>query len=188
MDTKQEKQKWRQWIKEKEKEISIAEKKSSDLAICKRIIALEAYHNANTVFCFVGTSTEINTVPILEQVWKDGKRLAVPRCAQKGIMYAYEILSMDDLEEGQYGILEPKTKCHFVQSNEIDFAVIPCVSCDKEGYRLGHGGGYYDRYLAHITFETAVVCREKLLLNHTPIDEFDCRMDWVITENESIRI
>lgn len=188
MDIKQEKQKWRQWVKEKEKEIPMAEKESSDLAICQRILALEAYQKAKTIFCFVGTATEINTISILEQGWKDGKRIAVPRCAQKGVMHAYEISSMDDLEKGKYGILEPKENCVPVTPEEIEFAVIPCVSCDKSGYRLGHGGGYYDRYLEHSTFQTAVVCREKLLLDHTPIDRFDCCMDWVITENESISI
>lgn len=164
------------------------EKAGGDAAICKRILELKEYREAKTLFCFVSTAEEIDTKMILRQAWKDGKTVAVPKCRGKGRMDAYQIDSFSELAEGFYGILEPKEGCRVVLPQEIDFAVLPCVACDREGYRLGHGGGYYDRYLMGTKFQTAVVCREKLLLKKTPIERFDSRADWVVTEKESIHI
>lgn len=188
MDKKEKKKQLRQKIREIQKTLSSDYCKDADLAICERILALPAYAEAKVIFCFVGTADEINTEHLLKQAWKDGKEVLVPRCAEKGVMHVYKITSMDDLEIGQYGIREPKQVCRLVHPEQIDFAVIPCMSCDKLGYRLGHGGGYYDRYLEHTTFATAVVCREKLMLEKVPMDIYDRRLDWVVSENETIEI
>lgn len=183
-----EKKQWRQWAKEQQKGLQQQEKIDGSLAICKRVIGLRIYQEAETVFCFVGTDNEIDTKIILEQAWRDGKRVAVPKCKEKGNMDAYQIDSLSELAEGKYGILEPKAGCMLVPPEEVDFAVLPCVACDRDGYRLGHGGGYYDRYLEKTRCKTAVVCRKRLLLEKTPIEHFDSRADWVITESESIEI
>lgn len=185
---KEKKKQLRQKIREIQKTLTSDYCKKADLAICERIFALPAYAEAKTVFCFVGTAEEIDTEHLLKQAWKDGKEVLVPRCAEKGVMHVYEISSVDDLEIGQHGIREPKRACRLVQPEKIDFAVIPCMSCDKLGYRLGHGGGYYDRYLEYKTFPTAVVCREKLMLEKVPVGIYDRCMDWVVSENETIQV
>ena len=81
---------------------------------------------------------------------------------------------------------------------EIDFGVIPCVSCDMEGHRLGHGGGYYDRYLelaekqvkslAKKCFPRAVICRERLMTAKVPAEATDQKMDFVVNENKIVRL
>lgn len=170
------------------RELRPEEKSAADTAICKRVLELEAYKEAKVFFCFVGTAEEIDTSMILQQAWSEGKRVAVPKCKAKGIMDAYEVSSFAELSAGSYGILEPREDAEMILPEEIDFAVLPCLACDRKGCRLGHGGGYYDRYLEGTEFETAVVCRERLLLEQTPIEWFDRRADWVITERESIHI
>lgn len=182
------KKQWRQWAKAQQKGLQQKERTEAGLAICKRIKELRIYQEAETVFCFVGTEQEIDTKPLLEQAWRDGKRVAVPKCKEKGCMDAYQINSLSELAAGKYGILEPKAGCTLIPPEEIDFAVLPCVACDRAGYRLGHGGGYYDRYLAKTKCKTAVVCMERLLLEKTPTEYFDSRADWVITESECIEI
>lgn len=188
MSVKEQKQAQRQWVKEKKKTMALRSWKEEDRRICESLLSLPAYQKAKTVFCFVSMPDEIDTGFFLQQAWLDGKRVVVPRCGQKGVMAAYEISSLRDLETGQYGIWEPKAYCAKVQPNEIDFGVIPCLSCDRNGFRLGHGGGYYDRYLEGTDFSTAVVCREELLLEKTAIEPFDTQMDWVITEKEIIAV
>jgi len=93
-----------------------------------------------------------------------------------------EIKGYKSLKDGKYGILEPKDECPLIRSEEIDFAIIPCVSCNKEGYRLGYGGGFYDRYLEHATFTTAVICRGKITCDYIPYDEHDVKIHKVITD------
>lgn len=156
---------------------------SSDKAICHSILTLPEYQDASCIFCYVSVGREINTHPIIQAAWSSGKRVAVPRCLSKGIMELFEIHSFRDLEPGSYQIPEPKAHCKPVSSSEIDFAIIPCLSCDKKRNRLGHGGGYYDRYLFHASFPFAAVCREKLLLDNVCCEAHDQPVDFVITEN-----
>ena len=71
-----------------------------------------------------------------------------------------------------------------MEKKEIQFALIPCVSADQDGRRLGHGAGYYDRYLKNTQFVKAVLCWKKLMLDQIPTDKFDIRMDRVVSEKE----
>ena len=88
-----------------------------------------------------------------------------------------------ELYPGAYGILEPKEDPErLIQPEAIDFAFIPCISCDRSGRRLGHGGGYYDRYLEKTHCVKAALCREELLVDEIPVEEHDLRMDFVISE------
>lgn len=187
MNIKQQKNQKRQQVKEIQERLHKMSMEQTDHAICSNICTLAAYQSADTVFCFVGTALEINTVPLLERVLQDHKRLVVPKCVEKGVMYGYEIRSFQDLEAGSYGIQEPKAHCKQVPKEEIDFAVVPCLACDREGNRLGHGGGYYDRYLENTSMETAVICREALLMSFIPKEAHDRKMDWVVTEHEVIK-
>ena len=116
-------------------------------------------------------------------VWADGKTLCVPRCREGHRMDLCVIRSYDDLEKGAYGILEPKAGCPLVSAAEIGFAVIPCVSFDRRGGRLGQGGGYYDRFLDDLTCHTFLVCRERLVVDRVPCEAHDRRCTYLVTEN-----
>lgn len=156
--------------------------KKADEEIFRRTVSLPEYGQAGTVFCFVGTHTEIDTVPILEDAWKRGKRVCVPKCVGKGIMNAYRISGMDDLETGSYGILEPGEEADMIPPGEIDLALVPCLSCSRDGKRLGYGGGYYDRYLSQTAAPKAVLCRSRVMRENIPVDRYDVQMDMVICE------
>ena len=71
-----------------------------------------------------------------------------------------------------------------IEADEIDFAVLPCVTCDHQGNRLGHGKGYYDRFLKGTKFSTCMICFEKLISGNIPMDDHDQKADSVITDAE----
>ena len=125
---------------------------------------------------------EIDTTEFLTATLRQGKRLCVPLCTGPGIMELRKITGFDDLTPGAYGILEPKADCPVVPLDEIDFAVIPCVSCDREGHRLGQGGGFYDRFLSAYRGPAFLVCRERLLRSEIPMEPHDAIIHWVVTE------
>ncbi len=177
-----EKKQLRKTIKEKRNTLDHDSCIFSDKAIFKTICAWDMYQKADTIFCFVGTEDEINTKPILEDIFKRGKRAGVPKCITKGIMEVYEIHSFSDLVPGKYGILEPIDTCRKMDPKEIDLALIPCLSCNRKGLRLGYGGGYYDRYLGQITGTLAVLCRTALMCDDIPTESHDKTMDFVICE------
>lgn len=158
-------------------------RKEADRKITESILKLEEYQSAGCVFCYVSTGKEMDTFSVLQDILQSGKRLGVPKCMEKGIMNVYEIHSLQELHPGAYGILEPKEDPErLIQPGEIDFALIPCISCDRSGRRLGHGGGYYDRYLEKTRCVKALLCREELLVDEIPVEEHDLRMDLVISE------
>ena len=111
-----------------------------------------------------------------------GKTLILPRCAAEHAIDLCVVRSMDDLEAGAYGILEPKMNCALVTAADIDFAVVPCLSFDRKGRRLGQGGGYYDRLLPQLRCPTALICREQLMSPEVPVEEHDMRCTMLITE------
>ena len=150
--------------------------------ICRCVLADTLYEKAKTVFLFVGTEREVDTLPILDHAWRSGKTVCVPRCMEGNRMALCRITSLDDLQIGSYGILEPKEACPTLPHGEIDFALIPCLACTRTGDRLGKGGGYYDRFFELYDGPAAVVCPEMLILDHIPLEPFDKRISYVITE------
>ena len=185
---KHQKKNLRSQIRKKAAELPEAYCTSADEGIGRYVMSLAEYQKAKTVFCYVGAKREINTRPILEKILRDGKRLGVPKCIEEGIMEVREIDSFECLEEGAYGIPEPKAFCVCIRPEEIDLALIPCLSCSHDGKRLGYGGGYYDRYLERADFTKVVLCRERLTEEEIPMDSLDTTMDIVVTENGIWRI
>lgn len=185
MDAAAEKKRLREWAKARRGMLSPEEKRQGDAAVCQKVLELAAYRKAETIFCYVAMGGEIDVTELFRQAWKAGKRVAVPKCGKSGQMDAREITSLSSLSAGWYGILEPEEGAPVVPPEEIGLAVVPCLACDRHGYRLGYGGGYYDRYLPKIGGVSAVLCRESLLLDEMPKEPFDCRMDWVITERQT---
>jgi len=174
-------------MKEIRKQLTDTYKKKADQKIAEQLTGLAEFKQAETIFCFVSMNAEINTYPILTQVLQSGKRLAVPRCQNGGRMEAYETGSLEQLKPGFYGILEPPGDCREVSREEIDFAIVPCLTCDLNGRRLGYGGGFYDRYMAKRDYPAAVICRERMLCGQIPVEDFDAVMDLVVTEAKVIR-
>ena len=78
--------------------------------------------------------------------------------------------------------MEPPADAPRVDADEVDFAVLPCVTCNHLGQRLGRGGGYYDRFLAHYRGGTVLLCREKLIREEIPLEPRDMPVPWVLTE------
>ena len=182
MTKQEEKQRLRQTMRKLERQLSEKYKCSSSLAICAHLLAMPEYQAAGTVFCFVGTAREVDTRPVLEHALRAGKRLCVPLCTAPGIMELRQITSLDDLAPGAYGILEPRPECPVVNADEVDFSILPCLTCNHLGQRRGKGGGYYDRFLSHYRGGTVLLCREKLIREEIPVEPHDYPIPWVLTE------
>ncbi len=182
MTKAKEKQRLRRVIRNLERQLSPRYKTESSAAIAAHLLAMPEYQAAGTVFCFVGTEREIDTRPILESAIAAGKRLCVPLCVDKGIMELREVTALSQLVPGAYGILEPPTNAPLADIDEVDFSILPCVTCNHWGHRLGQGGGYYDRFLSHYRGGTVLLCREKLIREEIPLEPRDMPVPWVLTE------
>lgn len=182
MTTQEEKQWLRRRVRELEARLSEKYRAASSQAIAAQLLGMPAYQAAGVVFCFVGTVREIDTRPILERTLASGKVLCVPLCTAPGKMELRRITALDQLAPGTYGILEPPAGAPAISPDEVDLALIPCVTCDHGGRRLGHGGGYYDRFLTRYRGGAILLCRERLIREEIPTGPRDIPIPWVLTE------
>ncbi len=150
--------------------------------IAAHIAALSAYRSAGTVLAFASTAREVDTRPLLERILSDGKALALPLCTGPGRMEARLVRDLGALRPGRYGILEPPADAPRPDPGAVGLTVVPCAACDRAGHRLGHGGGYYDRYLAAHPGPAALVCPEALIFDRIPQDPHDRAVGLIVTE------
>ena len=154
----------------------------SDEEILKTLLALPAFQQAGTVFCYVSVGVEPDTRRLIEKLFEMGKTVCVPRCQKGGKMHACSISHFAQLLPAGYGLLEPSQDAETVSPGEIDLVVAPCVTAAEDGGRLGHGAGFYDRFLALTHCPVYCLCYGRLLQPEVPMGLYDCYMDLVITE------
>ena len=161
-----------------------------DNRIIERLCALDAYKNAETVLCYVSLPDEIQTDEFINNALNDGKQVAVPYCVNKeGIMDFYIISSLDELSVGTFGVREPDVnKNKRLEYFENSIIIVPGVAFDSDGYRLGFGGGYYDRFLAEYNGTSVGLCYDEMMCNSLPRDSYDKAVSILITETQSIVI
>jgi 5-formyltetrahydrofolate cyclo-ligase len=154
----------------------------ADRKIMKTLVSLPAYEKANTVFCYVSTEGETDTRALIEDALRKGKRVCVPLCQSMGVMQAHEITGLQDLQSGKYDIPEPKPECPPISPEQIDLNIVPCVCANPDGYRLGYGGGFYDRWLEKSEAPSVLLCRESLITEEVPVEPHDRQTDILITD------
>lgn len=149
--------------------------------LVEKFLALPQVEQADTVMMFCGVGRELDTMPLLERLLERGKRVAFPVCLPGRQMEARLVTGPEQLVPGTFGIPAPGENCPVVDKREIGLVLTPCLMCDREGYRLGYGGGYYDRWLADFQGFTVCICPRERISERLPRDEFDIPVDLVLT-------
>ena len=185
----EEKKELRKVLVQRRNEINHNLRNNIDNAIIENIKDTLEYINAINIFVFVGVESEINTVSFIESALEEGKKIYVPLCFKKGKMEARRITSLSELHPNKLGLLEPADKSETIELSKIDLSIIPCLSVDREGYRLGYGGGYYDRYFSDKNYKHAfVICRESFIVEKLPHDKFDVNFKVIVSEDGIYRL
>ncbi|MEW9500422.1 5-formyltetrahydrofolate cyclo-ligase [Jeotgalibacillus marinus] len=149
----------------------------------------EQWKQSTVVGVTVSRFPEVDTHKIIERAWDEGKKVVVPRCIpQNHHMEFYEIHSFNDVEESFFGLLEPLESLAKISPNDIDLMIVPGLLYSKNGYRIGFGGGYYDRYLAHYSGVTLSLCFDEQLVENVPTDTFDIAVHHIIGEGWLLEI
>lgn len=167
----------------KRKLIDEAKKKLKDKNIFNTVIDSKEYNNAENIFIYVSYNDEVDTHEIIKYSLKVGKKIFVPKVISKKLgMEIIEIKDFSELKKSNYGILEPETS-NYAEPSVVELALIPGLAFDRNGGRLGYGGGFYDRYLKLLNTHTHKVglCYDEQLVDRVPMEEFDVFIDSVIT-------
>jgi len=159
-------------------------KQKSD-RIMSTLFSTEDYQKAKVVMFYVDMRNEVMTKVSIKKALAKGKRVVVPRVKRGYGLLAIEIQSLDELVPSTFGVLEPPEKEEIVLA-EIDVVVVPGVAFDRNGYRMGYGGGYYDNFLPKLRPDTKkiAVAFNMQIRDLVPIELHDVKMDMIITEQK----
>ena len=185
--TTDQKKEIRQEVKRRRAEALPETLHENSLKIKKTFVELEDYKNTALLLAYVDAKREVETRLLMEQAWKDGKKVAAPRVDGDGIMHYYYIEGMDDLESGSFGIMEPKKSCPLCKEEE-GLMLMPGVAFDEHCHRVGYGGGYYDRYLEkHPGLVHIALAFEFQVFPEVPFEAHDILPQMIVTETRMIR-
>lgn len=184
---KQRKLQIRNVCKKYRNNLSAEKKQQFDLILQEKFLQTEEYKNAKVLLVFVSKDIEINTELIIKQALSDGKTLALPKCKEENLMDFYIVDDLSQLMEGYYGLLEPNPeKCKMLSETENTVCLVPGLAFDREGYRIGFGKGYYDRFLLDYKGITVGMCYTKCVEEALPKGYYDRPIDILITEKYKI--
>jgi len=157
--------------------------------IARRVAELAAFREASMLMVYLDFASEVRTDDLIRLGWDNDKEIVVPLCRPASReLVPCRIDGFGDLEAGHYGIREPRAdRIRPVPVHRIDAVLVPAVAFDRRGYRIGYGGGYYDRFLPRVpqaarigmAFSCQIVAR-------VPADPHDVTVERIVTEEENI--
>ena len=162
-------------------------RKARDAKICRNILSSAAFRYADVILLYYPVKGEVNILPLLEAAVSAGKQVAFPRCcATDHTMVFHYVSSEDDFEEGTYGLREPfESLPAFDPKTDGEknvLCIVPAVVYDRRGYRIGYGGGYYDRFFGQFKPASIGVAYEEFIVKNVPHGRYDISVDVVVSE------
>ena len=175
------KEKLRKEMLAKRRELDTDFVESCSSKVFNNLIGLSEFTRAKSVFCYVDFKNEIKTDKIRE--FCSCKTLYEPKIDGE-IMYAVQNLGGEKLN--CYGIREAESFTPFL--GDVDVTIVPLIACDRLGNRVGFGKGYYDKYLQDKKTIKIGLCYSFQVVESVPRGEFDCPLDYIVTEKEIIKV
>ena len=143
----------RKQVLQEMKALPLEQKQFIDQALTERLLQHPFYQEAKVIASYLSFPHEFQTQELIEQALKDGKKVLIPKTYPKGRM-DFVVYNPQQLVKTSFGLLEPQGDLEVVDASQIDLIHVPGLAFTREGYRIGYGGGYYDRYLKHFTGHT----------------------------------
>lgn len=161
------------------------QKRAIEERLAEHLRTTDMWKAAKTIGITVSQRFEWNTTPIIEVGWQQGKTMCVPKCIprEKKLIF-YRLDHFNQLEVVYYGLHEPKPEeTEQIEKSQIDLLIVPGLLFDKRGFRVGFGGGYYDRFLTDFPNQTVSLLHSTQLVERVPSESFDIPVQHLITEN-----
>ncbi|MBJ7982822.1 5-formyltetrahydrofolate cyclo-ligase [Bacillus cereus] len=171
---------------------SLSEEQYTTLSeqIAVSVYGQKEWVEAKTIGITLSMEQEVNTYPIIEKAWEEGKKIVVPKCNKGARTMSFRRISdFNQLETVYMNLREPiPALTEEVNAREIDLLIVPGVAYTQRGERIGYGGGYYDRYLVHYKGKTLSLAYDFQIVKHIPVEPFDKNVEKIITEKGTMVI
>lgn len=162
--------------------ISPEEKAALDDALCHELMLMA--HKADVWLLFYPIKNEPDLLAFAEYLLSVGKQVAFPISLTDTCQLDFRLVdSLSQMKAGAYGIPEPPECCRKVENFDGAMCVVPALSYDSRGFRIGYGKGYYDRFLSRHKPTTVGICYSSLMTDRLPADPTDIPVDMIITES-----
>ena len=166
-------------IREQKRAMTPAQIEEASSKLGEMFLKTELYRNAKTIYGYLPYNQEVRTVPMLEQALADGKQVAVPKVYDDEMRFIY-LTDLNQVAKGYAGIPEPIAD-EPVAEDPTALVLMPGLAFDREGHRIGYGGGFYDKFLAaEPNHPTMALCYAFQMVDELPTEEFDVPVDLVL--------
>jgi 5-formyltetrahydrofolate cyclo-ligase len=162
-------------------------RRQASQAICASLVTWDIFQTSDVILTYMPLGTEVDLRPLLVNFPQ--KRWLLPRIlpGEDGCM-VFHAYHLQNLNQHSFGMAEPAPHLPQVLSSEIQLVLVPGLAFDRSGWRLGYGGGYFDRFLKDFGGVSAGVVFQTLLLDALPHGEYDIPIQWLVTENTLIKV
>ncbi|MCT4594552.1 MAG: 5-formyltetrahydrofolate cyclo-ligase [Anaeromicrobium sp.] len=176
---------------EMRRNLTKSEVESKSHKIFTSLCNMDLFKNSKSIMIYMDFRNEVQTNEIINHMLKQDKRPIIPISipSTKTLILSQLKNPKEDLTEGTYGVLEPREdSIRPFNPNNLDLILVPGVAFDPFGYRVGYGAGYYDRFLSSLKEKVSTIglSFDLQIIEKVPIDEFDQKLDYILTESKII--
>lgn len=182
---KEDKKDFRKRLLDKRRKLPIHDVSDFSAKIIHALLRWDIYIDSRNIMLYTPMPDEPQIMPVFEHAWSSNKLVSIPHLTEKwGIMDAALVDSFVDMVPGKFNLLMPDPlKVRIADSASLDLVVVPGVAFDSEGYRLGMGAGYYDRFLlTAVNAITIGICWAENIISEIPKERHDLPVDYLLTE------
>lgn len=169
-------------MKSRLKDLTPREYHDLNHSLYTNFLGLKLLNKANYIMIYYSVRNEANTVHIINYLLKAGKTVALPVCTPERDLQAVVITDLSQLQPAPFGLMEPGPGADLLENSKLELIVIPGIAFDEKGHRLGHGAGYYDRFLLKTpnAFKLGLAY-DFQLLPEIPAESHDIKMNGLLT-------
>ena len=175
----------RKMLLEKRDGISAEMKVITSRQIQKKIQKIKNYAEATSIASYYPIGSEVLTQSIMQDILSKGVKLSLPKIINDMLEYR-QVSDFTQMEMGKFDIPEPRADAKLVE--DIDVILVPAVGLSRDGNRIGYGRGYFDKFLAQNDVTSIALSYSKQLVGNIPTDDTDIPVNWIVTEDQIIKV
>ena len=178
----------RSYLRQKRSELSKEYLKEASRRLCELLTSLDEFKNADSVLLFYPLGNEPDLLAVMSKAIELGKKVAFPiSFPETSTLEFHEVASIDEMKVGTYKIAEPSFDAPLITITKKTLCIVPALAIDKQGFRIGYGKGYYDRFLASFVGVSASAVFDDFVCEALPTEATDVPLDILITETGVLR-